>query len=323
MAEEAGFPLVVRPDARSLSEGATVRDWIGRNHDKLLDMLHTPGAVLFRGFPRTSREDFEAVCSLVSGELLDYEYRSNNRRRLSGNLFNSTEYPATETLPFHNEMSYFSVWPRHVWFMCEVPAAKGGATPLADSREVYRRLPEEVRERFERHGVLYSRMISPDLDLTWQDVFNTEDRSEVEEYCRRFGIQWEWVDSDRLRTRQIRPATMAHPVTREQVWFNQAHLFHPSALGPEIHDWLLRKYGESGLPRSAYYGDGAPIEPEVLDLIRRTYDDLAVPVRWEAGDVLAFDNVFYAHSRDSFEPPRRIVVGMGGTGGALPAPAKV
>jgi alpha-ketoglutarate-dependent taurine dioxygenase len=316
--EAAQIPLYVHPR----SPDAPLREWMDNSRAEVDSWLLEPGALVFRGFQTTSLQDFEAVCTLISGSLMEYEYRSNNRSRLHGSLFNSTDYPASERIPFHNEMSYFSVWPRHVWFMCDMPAASGGATLLADSRVVYQRIPQDVRERFERLGVRYTRTLSPELDLSWQEVFQTTDKQDVEQYCRKFDIHWTWIDDQRLRTYQDRPATTVHPTTGELVWFNQAHLFHPSSLGEEVHAWLLQRYGEANLPRNAYYGDGSPIEPEVLSLVRGAYDDLGVPVQWQLGDVLVFDNVLFAHARDSFVPPRRIVVGLaGGAGLAADGPA--
>jgi alpha-ketoglutarate-dependent taurine dioxygenase len=304
-------PLCLRPDRPH----ARVQEWVGSHRAQIDAWLLDPGALLFRGFATTSLQDFENTCASVSGPLMEYEYRSNNRSRLAGNVFDSTAYPASERIPFHNEMSYFSLWPRHVWFMCELPATAGGATSLADSRTVYQRIPSEVRQRFERLGVRYTRTLSPEVDLPWQEVFQTTEKQAVERYCREFDIHWTWIDDERLRTSQTRSATAIHPITGEPVWFNQAHLFHPTSLGEEVHSWLLSRYGEENLPRNAYYGNGSPIEPEVLDLVRGMYDELAIPVHWETGDILAFDNMLFAHARDAFEPPRRIVVGLAGKAG--------
>lgn len=300
-------PMLIEPNSAKVA----LLDWVQANRALVDRGLAEPGAVLFRGF-RPQRMEFEQVCLTISGSFMEYEYRSNNRTRLSRNLFNSTEYPASERIPFHNEMSYFSVWPRHVWFLCEIPAAARGDTPLADSVETYQRLPPDVREPFERLGVRYTRTIGPQVDLSWRDVFQTNDRSAVNQYCARFGIEHEWLDSECLRTAQVRPAVIRHPDTGDPVWFNQAHLFHPSALGPEVHQWLLRRYGHDMLPRNAMYGDGTPIPTEALEAIRTVYSQLAFATPWQAGDVLLFDNMRLAHARDSFTPPRRIVVGLAG-----------
>jgi len=292
--------------------GTGVLSWLRDNPSEIPSLLREFGALVLRGFRTPTREEFEALATSVSGPLMDYEYRSNARTRLTGNLFDSTDYPSSEVIPFHNEMSYFSLWPRHAWFMCEVPAKSGGATPLANSADVWRRLPQAVKEPFERLGVRYTRTIGHPVDLGWQDVFQTNDKAEVAAYCKHFNVAFEWLGDDLLQTSQVRPATAKHNETGETVWFNQAHLFHPSSLGPEIHEWLLGHYGEPLLPRNASYGDGSPIPLDALEAVRAVYRDIAVSSAWQAGDVLVFDNVRFAHSRGSFEPPRRIVVALAG-----------
>ncbi|HZN81429.1 MAG TPA: TauD/TfdA family dioxygenase [Mycobacterium sp.] len=306
--QSASGATVVRPDAPETN----LYEWTLGHAAQVDTLLREPGAIIFRGFAMPSREDFEKICTEVSGPFMEYEYRSNNRQRLTGSLFNSTEYPASERIPFHNEMSYFAVWPRHVWFLCEIPAAADGDTPLADSAEVYRQLHADIREPFERLGVRYTRTIGPDVDLSWRDVFQTDDQRAVGEYCDRFEIEHEWIGDETVRTAQNRPAVVLHPHTGDRIWFNQAHLFHPSSLGEDVHHWLLRRYGEDNLPRNAMFGDGSPIPLPALEAIRATYARLSMPTNWESGDVLVFDNMRYAHARDRFTAPRRIVVGLTG-----------
>ena len=158
--------------------------------------------------------------------------------------------------------------------------------------------------------VMYVRNYGHGLDLTWQQAFQTESRSEVEIYCRGAGIEFEWIDKDHLRTRQTCQAVAEHPKTGEMVWFNQAHLFHVSNLKPEIRESLLSLFKEESLPRNAYYGDGAPIEAAALDEIREIYEQEAVIFPWREGDILMLDNMLTAHGRTSFVGHRNVVVGM-------------
>jgi alpha-ketoglutarate-dependent taurine dioxygenase len=94
------------------------------------------------------------------------------------------------------------------------------------------------------------------------------------------------------------------------VWFNQAHLFHVSSLETTVRETLMSLAGEEELPRNAYYGDGTPIEPSVLDHIREVYRQEEVVFPWQEGDVLMLDNMLTAHGRRPFSGPRKILVGM-------------
>jgi alpha-ketoglutarate-dependent taurine dioxygenase len=266
--------------------------------------------MLFRGFVMESAGQFEEVIGTVSGRLLDYTYRSTPRTIVSGKIYTSTEYPPHQTIPLHNENSYTRDWPMKIWFFSRICATSGGETPIADSRRVYQRIPREVRERFERKGVMYVRNYGSGFDLPWQEVFQTSDRADVEDFCRKLEMEFEWLPNDQLRTRQVCQAVASHPVTGEIVWFNQAHLFHVSRLPEEVRDAMLTIFAEEDLPRNVYFGDGAAIDSADLDLICEAYEQEKVAFQWEPGDVLLLDNMLTAHARNPFTGERQVVVGM-------------
>ena len=156
----------------------------------------------------------------------------------------------------------------------------------------------------------YVRNYLPGISLPWQEAFQTDSRSDVEEYCRKADICAEWVSGDQLRTTQVRPAIRAHPVTKEETWFNHAHFFHVSSLPDEISSSLLAALDGEDLPYNTYYGDGSAIEPDELAEIRAAMDAQTVSFEWEQGDVLVVENMITAHGREPFEGPRRILTAM-------------
>lgn len=299
-------PVVVSPAAAGLG----LAEWAGENRAWLETTLNRAGAVLFRGFGVDDVDDFQRFMLSASGELLPYTYRSSPRTQVKGNVYTSTEYPADQSIPFHTEMSYTRTWPMKIGFLSLIVAATGGETPIADSRRVYDRVPAEIRERFERLGVMYVRNYTPLMDLPWKNVFQTESREEVDEFCRSAGIRAEWIGDDHLRTTHVCQGVATHPATGEKVWMNQAHLFHVSSLDPEMVEILLEDFGEENLPRNTYYGDGSPIAPEELAAVRDAYEAEALVFPWEQGDVLLLDNMLMAHARSPFTGPRKVVVGM-------------
>ncbi len=291
-------------------EGVQLVQWAETHRDAVDRILRERGALLFRGFGPVSMEEFEEVVRRTSGELLTYTYRSTPRREVSGRIYTSTEYPAHQWIPMHNEMSYTRRWPMRIGFLCAQPSEQGGETPVADSRRVYQRLNPTLRQRFETLGVMYVRNYGGGLDVSWQEVFQTSDREEVESFCRDNGIELEWHDGDRLRTRQVCQATLRHPETGEAVWFNQAHLFHVSSLELSVREALLSQLDPADLPRNTYYGDGSAIPDEVLEQIREAFSREMVLFPWQRGDVLLLDNVLTAHGRAPFGGARRILVAM-------------
>jgi alpha-ketoglutarate-dependent taurine dioxygenase len=300
------LPLVVEPAAE-----VSLKAWAASNRELIDTLLLQHGGILFRGFGVRSDEEFEQIMRSLTGELIDYTYRSTPRQQVSGKVYTSTEYPADQSIPMHNEMSYASTWPQKIWFLCAKAAEEGGETPIADSRGVYERIDPAVRRRFAERGVMYVRNYGDGLDLSWQDVFQTQEKSAVEEICRRMGIELEWKDGgNRLRTRQVCQAVLEHPRTGDLLWFNQAHLFHASSLPVEMRDTLLATFQEEGLPRNAYYGDGSRIGDEALAEIRRAYAEESVVFPWREGDLLMLDNLRVAHGRRPYAGRRRVVVGM-------------
>lgn len=150
-----------------------------------------------------------------------------------------------------------------------------------------------------------------DIDLSWQEVFQTSDPEQVNQYCHENGIETRW-DSNytRLSTRQVCQATTTHPISNTKVWFNQAHLFHISALEPQTLKTLINEFGENDLPRNAFYGDGSPIEIEILDHIRQIYNKEKKFFKWQKRDIMILDNLLMAHGRRPFEGERKVVVAM-------------
>jgi non-ribosomal peptide synthetase component F len=301
------LPLVVRPGVGGLD----LATWGTAHRTRLESLLLEHGAVLFRGFGVEDASGFEAVVGALAGAALEYRERSSPRTLVSQGVYTSTEYPASQQIFVHNENSYQHVWPLKIFFFCHTPAGQGGETPLSDVRRVYATIDPEVRERFRERKVLYVRNFgeAEGLGLSWPAVFQTRDRGAVEEYCRRAGIEVEWRGR-RLRTRQRREAVARHPRTGDPVWFNHATVFHVSTLEPSVRAALIADLGEEELPSNSYYGDGAPIEPEVLDHLRAAYREATVVFPWEKGDVLMVDNMLAAHGREAYSGPRRILVSM-------------
>jgi len=280
------------------------------DHPALGETLHEHGAVLVRDSGLASAEDFQSWLAASGAELLEYDYGSTPRSQVSGRIYTSTEYPPHQTIPQHNEMSYTDRWPGRLWFFCAKPSSEGGRTPLCAAGEVLRKLDPALRARFESQGVMYVRNYNLGVDLTWQQAFGTPDRREVERRARERGLAIAWGPADQLTTRQIAQAVTQHPVTGEWVWFNQAHLFHISAVEPSVREGLLAAFGEVDLPRNAYYGNGRPIEDAALDEIRGVYRELTTGFDWQAGDVLIVDNVLVTHGRTPFRGERRVLVAM-------------
>lgn len=304
--DESG-PLVVEARVRDFNPF----EWTNENRSLLENELLKYGGILLRNFNINSVSEFNRMIQILSPELLDYVYRSTPRTKLGGRIYTATEYPADRVIQLHNENAYSRSWPKKIFFFSVIVAPEGGETPIVDSRKVYKKIDSHIKAKFEQHGVMYTRNYSKGIDLSWQEVFQTEERAEVERYCKENDIKFEWKTGlSELTTKQICQASIVHPVSGESVWFNQAHLFHISSLDEESRLSLIKELGEENIPRNASYGNGEPLEVEVLEHIREVYNFEKIKFTWHKGDVMILDNVLMAHGRETFKGERKVAVAM-------------
>jgi alpha-ketoglutarate-dependent taurine dioxygenase len=306
--EEEG-PLVIKP----ILPDVLLTAWIDANRELIQKKLLKYGGILFRGFRIESVPDFESVVKTFGDDLLDYNERSSPRHKVEGKVYTSTDHPADQRIHFHNELAYSKNWPLEIFFYCDMKPGKGGETPVADSRKVYLNLSEATRKKFEEKGVLYQRYLGSGLGLPWQEVFQTENKEDVELYCKESGIELEWIDDKKVITRSRRPAVQRHPETGELIWFNHAHFFNIWNMHEEEREQLLSMVQENEIPFNTYFGDGEPISQEVVTEIMEAFDKAWVEFPWLKGDILYLDNMLMAHSRNSYENPRKVVVAMNKT----------
>ncbi len=300
------LPLVLKPETDNID----LPEWAASNKASLADDLLEHGAILFRGFDVQSVAEFEKFASALCPELFG-EYGDLPREGMGGKVYGSTPYPSDETILFHNESSHMHRWPMLIWFYCVRPAEQGGESPIVDCRKIYRALDPAIRQEFENKGLMYVRNFTDALDVSWQDFFHTGNKSAVEDYCRRAGIDFEWTSGNGLRTRQLSPAVVTHPQTGEKVFFNQVQLHHVACLAPAVRASLLSMMKEEDLPRHVYYGDGSPIDDSVMQYLGELYRRVSVKFPWQERDVLMLNNMLVAHSRNPFAGERKIVVALG------------
>jgi alpha-ketoglutarate-dependent taurine dioxygenase len=304
--EDNDLPLLLRP----VLKGVDLADWANANREMIERNLLRHGALLFRNFSVNSIEQFEQFAKVIFGELLEYKFRASPRSLVGNRIYTSTDYPPDQYIFPHNEHAYSPVFPLRICFYCVTPAARGGETVIGDTRKIGERILSEVKSAFAERGVLYVRNYGDGFGLSWETVFQTGDRAEVERYCHQHNILAEWKEGGRLRTLQRGPATLQHPQTGEHIWFNHATFFHVTTLPPSLREELLAEFAEEDLPNNTYYGDGTRIEEWTLEHLRSAYTNDLVAFPWQRGDVLLLDNMLTVHGRNPYEGRRQVVCAM-------------
>ncbi|WP_394204999.1 TauD/TfdA family dioxygenase [Shewanella waksmanii] len=305
--ENKRFPLQIIP----LNGKINAAKWIEDNKQHIQDHLHQYGAILLRGFDLKDEGDFRDAANQFIPTLAKYMEGATPRTDLGKGTYTSTEFPKELSIAQHNELSYITQWPMKIAFCCLVAAKEGGATPIADVRQVYDFIDKDIRDKFERLGWMLIRNFGNGLGPSWQKSFNTNNIKDVKDYCQKAQIDLEIINEQQIRTKQIRPAIRHHIETNEKVWFNHAAFWHPSSLCPIIRKELVSQFGEEALTYNTLYGDGSVIEDEVIAHINEAYDKATVSFPWQKGDLLLMDNMLISHGRAPFEGDRRVLVSMG------------
>ena len=309
---------------------ADICAWLAERREAIEEVLDRDGALHIRGLTAlNSAAAFEAALGVLAPRLMDYVGGTSPRHAVHGQIVTATDLPENYTIPMHQEMSYTANPPDRVAFFCEIPADKGGATTVADAREITRRIDPAVRARFvEKGGVRLRRTLPgphgvndrPGVPKPWTEVFDTADEAKVERIATAKGWEISWLADGSVQLwQEILPAMKTHPRGAETVWFNQAHIFAPEAslrwARRDGRDDQLRRlsraYAETPeLVDHVFHGDGTQISAADAEHLFDVFAESEIPVRWRPGDLMLLDNVLAVHGRTAFEGKRRVLAAL-------------
>jgi alpha-ketoglutarate-dependent taurine dioxygenase len=313
--EGRSLPCIATPRGSGGRESScfALTEWVRENHGIVTEKLETYGAVLFRGFSFENIEAFDEFANVFCPARQDYIGGNSPRTRIKGGVYTATEYPNSAKISLHNEASYLRSMPRHIMFYCKTPPTHGGQTPLASCSKIFQEIDPSIRERFVSKRIKYVNNLHGGCGFgrSWRDVFQTEDKREVERLLEMRGYEFYWKPDGGLRTAIVGDGATKHPETKEDVWINQAEQWHPSSLDSKARNALLSLLKEEDLPHNAYFGDGTPITEMDLDHVRRVLAEQTAVFEWAEKDVLLCDNYLVAHGRQPFTGERKIFVALG------------
>jgi alpha-ketoglutarate-dependent taurine dioxygenase len=284
--------------------------WAAEHRNALRAVVAEHGSVLVRGLGLADAAGIGAVFQRLATALMTEKEAFAPRRIYSEGVYSSAKWPPNQPMCMHHELSYTLEFPGLMFFACLTAPTGGGATGVADAPTVLGALPTELTERFAREGWLLTRSYNDEIGASVAEAFGTEDPGAVERYCHANAIEFEWQPDGGLRTRQRRSAVVRHPVTGRNCWFNQIAFLNEWTMAPEVHEYLVDVYGAEGLPFNTRFGNGDPIGEDVVQLLNEVYEDHTAREPWQEGDLMLVDNIGTAHSREPFEGPREVLVGM-------------
>jgi hypothetical protein len=303
------FPLVLAcrsPEAR-LDD---VEAWIRAHADELSEEATRHGAILFRGFPVRSAEDFDRFVAAFGWESFAYEDSLSNAVRVNRTprVFTANEAPPDVAIYLHHEMAQTPLYPSKLFFFCEQPAEVGGATPLCRSDVLWDRLaarrPDFARDCVEK-GLRYSNVMPPANDpasgmgRSWQSTLKAPTKKEAEGRLKDLGYHWEWLDDGCLRaTTPVLPAVRDLPGGRRS-FFNQ--------LIAAYRGWKDTRNDPS---RAITFGDGTPLDRDAVAEAIELADELSFDLPWQRGDVALVDNYVVMHGRRTFSGTRKVLASL-------------
>ncbi|MDZ4813856.1 MAG: TauD/TfdA family dioxygenase [Pseudomonadota bacterium] len=306
-------PVVITPGSDP-SLGA-LHEYLAASEEEIRTLLTRHGGVLFRGFALNGADDFRDCSERLGTKAFDYIGGNSPRSRVASDVYTSTEHPASEVISLHNEMSYLPSWPRRLLFYSAVPASSGGQTSLASSIDVLRAVPQEITDVLRKKKINYIRNLQSTIPLgkNWQTTYQTQDRAEVESIVAEQGSTCQWRADGTLRVSTHCEACTTHPVTGDEVWFNQAEQWHPSALNPAVRGMFEQMVGKGNLPHECEYGDDEPMAEESLAEIRSALQRSKLLFDWQRSDLLMIDNLLMMHGRESFKGERKTLAYLSAT----------
>ena len=140
---------------------------------------------------------------------------------------------------------------------------------------------------------------SSPIGRSWRSTFQTEDKSVAEKITTECGGTFEWLEGKEgnlfKQTSCKLPGIITDGNTGEKCFFNQMVAVY--------FGWNdSRNVSKQALT----FGDGELLPHEPMNYLEKCSNELSVAFKWEKNDIILINNMSVQHSRNSFEPPRKI-----------------
>lgn len=303
---ESVFPMAY--ECQTPEKGLdAVQAWVRAHRDECIAQAAQHGAVLFRGLPLKTAEDFDAFVSAFDWPAFTYDNSMSNAVRINHTprVFSANEAPPEATINLHHEMAQTPIYPRKLFFFCRQASEVGGATSICRSDILWDQLVEkrpEFANACAEKGLMYTHTMPSEEDhesgmgRSWRSTLSVETREEAEARLTELQYTWEWQDNGCLRV-----STPALPAIRtledgRTSFFNQ--------LIAAFTGWKDTRNAPS---KALTFGDGSPMDDEGAQLASDLAEELIFDVPWQSGDVTLIDNYVVMHGRRTFEGKRSVL----------------
>lgn len=309
---EKEFPTIIVNDG-SITSVAQAEAWVGSNLESLSKELNCTGAILFRGFPITDAQSYDAFFSAFNYANFTYKESLSNAVRINHTeyVFTANEGPKEIEIYLHNEMAQTPVYPARISLFCEKAASEGGETVICRSDSLYSDLlaaEPVLMDKLEKTGVKYTTCMPPEdcsdsgQGRSWRGTLSVDTEEQAQAKLQKLGYEWEWAEDGSLKAQ-----TAALPAIRElkggrKVFFNQIIAAYMGWKG-------VKESPETAL----CFGDDSSLSKRFLDTIVAFSESIAFDIPWQDGDVALVDNNLAMHGRRPYsgDRKRKVLVVLG------------
>jgi len=317
-----GFPAAYHYESSSMDRGAAAKSFNALSEA----VLPTMGAILVRGLPVASPQDFSQFMAQTGLKLVDYIGGVTSRPAVAPRITPTSTEPSHVSMEPHVDNPYWPKPPTHLVLYAQTPAAEGGQSILTDARGVLRQLQRDepgilaqLKERRVRYNHFYpdrSSQSGGNVITSWQEALAADCSGscnatiKAEANLRQGGFSFEWTPGG-LRKWELSDAVKPHPVSGEESWANMITAMHCSVFDNHLDYRALNRAPSlrgvpckmRGLmPYDTSFGDGGHFPVEMVTAIRKAQWNHSVSFDYEPGDVLLIDNYLAMHGRFSWRP---------------------
>lgn len=305
--DKCRFPLALSVKTGDLRETLVL---LGDNADALAKEAAQSGALLLRGLPLATPEDFDAAVAAFGLPNFPYEDSLSNAVRVvyTSRVFSANEAPPETTIFLHHEMAQTPVYPSRLFFFCQKAAEQGGETPLCRSDVLWERIEKELpglAQNCLNKGLKYSNVMPAEADLSsgmgrsWQSTLSVDSREKAEVRLSELEYSWDWIEQDGLRVTSPTLPAIRELGGGKRSFFNQ--------LIAAFKGW---KDSRNDPSKSITYGDGSSLDPCAIERVCELADELTFDLPWQDGDLALVDNYLCMHGRRSFKGSRKVLASL-------------
>lgn len=314
-------PLFIEAKAGRFESRDDVLSWVNEHRPELDRLTVEHGGIWLRGFPLKSAEDFNAVMGLYPAFEGGYVAGGSPRKKVTGQVMESTQLDEEYKITLHSEMSYLRHYPARIAFFCRQAPPVGGETIIGNMREFMKRMPAELREKLEKHTIRQVRNLAPagistgkavadhpDM-VSWDVSFDTDSKEQVEADCSKLGLEAIWNDDGSLTLLGYMEPFVDHPQTGERLYHTNIHT-DGKILGAKYAELDKRLLSKQKMPSGFTLDNGEALTSEEAQSIADTLASIEIAWPWQEGDVMILDNLLCQHGRNPFSGSREILTAL-------------